>query len=93
MLSNFDEKDVMPTANSDLTQTFGPYIGYLVAGATATWGVLLKWALGRYARVFDDIRNDMAGLKRESAEMKTDINGIKVDVGMIKGRFTERDHA
>lgn len=84
MFSRFDEKDVMPIADSDLTSQAVPYVGWLVTGGVTTWGILLRWALGRYARVFDEIRNDMADLKRDSAEMR-------VDIANIKGRFIERD--
>ena len=75
----------MPIDDSDLTSRVVPYVGWLVTGGVTTWGVLLRWALGRSDRVFDEIRNDMADLKRDSAEMR-------VDIANIKGRFIERDH-
>ena len=71
------------TGSQDIVSAAQANSPWIVAVAMALWSWLLKLALGRHLRAYDEDRKETRDFMKE----------IRDRLGKIEGRFTERDHS
>jgi hypothetical protein len=64
---------------ADIAQT-----GWFIAIAAATWGIVLRWLVGRH-------NSANQRLDSRLSQLEQDVNQIKVSLASIAGRMLERD--
>jgi hypothetical protein len=64
----------------DIAQT-----GWFIAIAAATWGIILRWLVGRHDRANER-------LEARLNQLEADMTLIKESLASIAGRLLERDH-
>lgn len=59
--------------------------GWFIAIAAATWGIILRWLVGRHDRANERLEGRLN-------QLEADVRLIKESLASIAGRLLERDH-